>query len=182
MVCFISWIWHLGRSSLTGAKPGEMAQRRSQRYRMEGHEYGNPKDGKRHGKDCERLEEHQQDAKLQERRRGNIKGRRRQGECWSSLCVCVTVHLCDTHTDNTKADNTAHCPRSNRHTPSAHWAIYCPSARRRHVRSHAAPRAEGTLVRDMRNVIRKRWCRPRSCPRRAGEAGYRPQEPVVFGC
>lgn len=80
--------------------------------------------------------------------------------------VCVTVHLCDTHTDNTKADNTAHCPRSNRHTPSAHWAIYCPSARRRHVRSHAAPRAEGTLVRDMRNVIRKRWCRPRSCPRR----------------
>lgn len=48
---------------------------------MEGHEYGNPKDGKCHGKDCERLEEHQQDAKLQERRRGNIKGRRRQGEC-----------------------------------------------------------------------------------------------------
>lgn len=34
------------------------------------------------------------------------------------------------------------------------WAIYCTSAPGHHVCLHAAPGAEGTLVRDMRNVIR----------------------------
>lgn len=94
------------------------------------------------------------------------------------LCACLCVH--DTQEQPTRHNVHAFVDtRTHRHT--AHLVIYSPSAPRHHVCLHAVPSAEGTLVRDMRNVISNSGVAV-FLPTEGSWASYCPQEAVVFGC
>lgn len=64
--------------------------------------------------------------------------RRSEDASSQSSKICVFV--------NRDAGTKQQSPQT--HTPADYWTVYCSGARSRHVRRHAAPLAEQTLLRD----------------------------------